>query len=113
MSQQIVTSNASQTVNGELAVGAATVQLTALLSPIPTSCLRVKIMAPRSSHPVGAANTSDVLVVISTASPANGAGGEAIASDGTRDQYFHVDDPRKIWLIGSHAGDKVEYRIEL
>jgi hypothetical protein len=108
MAQNITTCTGAVTVSGQLAVGATTVQLTTTIK----TCLRVKIMAPRLSHPIGALNTNDILVVIAATTPADGKGGEAIAVDGSRDNYFHVDDPRNIWLIGSHANDVIEYRIE-
>ena len=66
----------------------------------------------RASHPKAAVNVSDAMVALATTVPSVTAGCWAISSDGTRDQYFHVQDPSTIWLYIA-SGDAVEYCIEV
>lgn len=111
MSQTLVTCDPTKTISFALTVGNGWKQLTAGLTPVPTFCLRVKIMAPRASHGV-ALNTADILVLQAATQPQVVDGGDALPSDGSRDNYFHVTDPRGLWLKGTNASDGVQVRIE-
>lgn len=90
---------------GELAVGAATVQLTATSDRI----RGIWVGAPTASHTVGA--TNDAIILMGTASGGNASGGIAIATDDHKGFIFPIADPSDIYFTGTAAGDVVEYMI--
>ena len=90
---------------GELAVGAANVQLTAT----PTPCGLVWIGAPTANHTVGEANTTDVLIGQDDTSQASG--GITLAATNVLGFFIPINDASKLYLEGFTAGDVVEYQI--
>lgn len=89
---------------GELAVGAATVQFSDTSVP----CSQVWVGAPTSNHTVGAANTGRIL--IGNASGGNASGGRPVETDDYKGFLILVDDLSKLYATGFNAGDVIEYQ---
>ncbi len=90
---------------GELSVGAATVQLTATATP----CSKVWVGAPTAVHTVGELNTS--IILVGGASGGNASGGVTLATDDHRGFYMLVSDASVLYFTGQTSGDVVEYQI--
>lgn len=90
---------------GELAVGAATVQLLAASTP----CSCIWLGAPTADHTVGAANTSNVLV--GKESGGNKSGGIPVETDNALGFYYPVANANMLFLTGFTAGDRIEYQV--
>jgi len=92
------------TIDAFTGVGTGQTPFTNAMPNIP--CRAIRIMAPTANTPGAQVNTSDVLVGDGTYP------NETISPDGSRDQYFQVDNANKLHFKFITSGDKLEFRIE-
>lgn len=102
-----VTLGANVSTQGELAVGNATVQLTATKTP----CSRIWFGAPTAGHTKAGANTARVLVGTGSTGALNKSGGIPLEVDNLVGFFYPIDDASKVFLTGTQAGDVVEFQI--
>lgn len=90
---------------GEKAVGAANVQLTATSTP----CAFVWVGAPTANHTKGGANTGRIL--IGTNATTNASGGMPLETTDLDGFIIMIDDASKLYFHGFNANDVVEYQV--